>query len=83
MGTAVKSTNKALKSGQGISQAQEKLESVENQLTDLQLELEKEIDKISEVYDLIDERLDEIEIRATSTNITIQLVSLAWVPKIK
>ena len=83
VGTAMKSTNKALKSGQGIAQAQEKLESVQNQLADLQLELEKEIDKISAEYDLYDEKLDEIEIRPTSGNITVQLVSLAWVPKAK
>ena len=81
VGTAVKSTSRALKSDQGINAAQETLQSIEAQLEDVQLELEQELEKISERYDMLKEKLDVVEVRATSSNITVQLVGLAWVPR--
>ena len=81
VGSAVKSTSKALKSGQGIGQAQETLQSVQEQLNTLSLDLENQVMKISEDFDVSFEQLEEVEIRATSNNITIPLVALAWVPK--
>ena len=78
MGTAVKSTTRAMKSGEGITQAEETLQSVEAQLEAIQLELEQEMEKIIEEYDLQDEIFEEVQIRTTSTNITIHLIGLAW-----
>jgi hypothetical protein len=83
VGTAVKSTSRALKSGEGIAQAQETLRSVETQLEQLELELEQQVEKISESYNLLEEKLEEVEIRATSGNIAVHLVGLAWYPSIK
>lgn len=80
VGTAVKSTSRALKSGQGITQAQETLESIETQLEELQLELEQQVEKISNDYDMLQENLEELEIGASSGDITVHLVCLAWVP---
>lgn len=81
VGSAMKSSSKALKSGQGIEQAQETLESVQNQLQELSQELENQVLKISDDYDVTTDHLEEVEIRATSNNISIPLVALAWVPK--
>ncbi|MCD8575015.1 MAG: DUF87 domain-containing protein [Erysipelotrichaceae bacterium] len=81
VGSAMKSSSKALKSGQGIEQAQETLESVQNQLQELSQELENHVLKISDDYDVTTDYLEEVEIRATSNNISIPLVALAWVPK--
>jgi hypothetical protein len=83
VGTAVKSTGRALQSSEGINQAQETLQSVETQLDDLKFELEQQVDKITDSYNMLLENLEEVEIRATSTNITIHLVALAWVPHVK
>jgi len=80
VGTAVKSTTRALKSGQGIDNAQETLQSIEAQLAELQEELEQQLEKISDSFDMLDEKLEDVEIRAASENITIHLVGLAWVP---
>jgi hypothetical protein len=79
VGTAVKSSSKALKSGQGIEQAQETLKSVEDQLEALRIELETQAEKISDTFNISEERFEEIDIRPTSTNITIPLCALAWV----
>lgn len=79
VGTAVRSTSRAMKSGESISQAQDTLQSVENQLETLKLELEAQVEKVSENYNVLEERLETIEVRATSTNITMHIVALAWV----
>jgi prefoldin subunit 5 len=83
VGTAVKSTSRALKSGEGIAQARETLRSVEAQLEQLELELEQQVEKITQSYNLLEEKLEEIEIRATGGNIAVHLVGLAWCPSIK
>lgn len=83
IGTAVRSTSRAMKSGEGIDQAKEVLETVETQLEDLNLELEEALNAITEKYDRIVEQVEEIEVRATGTNITIHLVGLGWVPTSK
>jgi uncharacterized membrane-anchored protein YhcB (DUF1043 family) len=80
VGSAMKSSSKALKSGQGIEQAQETLRSVESQLEALRLELENQSDQIFDRFNVSDEVFEKIDIRATSTNISIPLCALAWVP---
>ena len=80
IGTAVKSTSRALKSGEGIDQAQELLESINLQLEELQTELEGQLTDINAKYDVLKEELEEIDIRAISENITVHLVGLAWEP---
>ncbi|HBK84709.1 MAG TPA: hypothetical protein DDZ53_01605 [Firmicutes bacterium] len=79
--TAVKSTTRALQSGEGIAQAEETLKSVEAQLAELQFEVEQEVEKVSEKYNVQDEQLEEVQIRATSTNIAVHFVGLAWSSK--
>lgn len=81
VGTAFKSTTRAFQSGEGIDQAQETLQSVETQLQELEMELNQEVEQLSEGYDLTTEKLEEVEIRVTSENITVQFVGLAWVPQ--
>lgn len=80
IGSAVKNTSKALKSGQGINQVQETLESVQAQLDSITSELENQALKIADDFDVSFETFEEVEIRATSNNISIPLLALAWVP---
>ena len=77
-GTALKSTNRARTSGESVNQAEESLQSVELEIEELQLELEQEIEKISLKYDMDNEELETIEIRATANNITVPFIGLAW-----
>ncbi len=81
IGTAVKSTSRALKSGEGIEQAKETLETVNDQLVKINEELEQQLEEIASHYEMIKESLEEVEIRATSQNITVHLVGLAWNPQ--
>ncbi len=80
VGTAVKSTTRAFQSGEGIAQAQETLQSVEAQLAQLESEIEQQVEKISASYNMLEEKLEEVEVRATGGNITVHLVGLAWCP---
>jgi len=82
IGTAMKSTSRALKSGEGIEQAEELLKSIELQLEALQTQFEQESTEINTQYDVLQESLEEIEIRANSENITVHLVGLGWVPEV-
>lgn len=83
MGTAVRSANRAAQSGGTVAQAQESLQAVEAQLLELEAELTREVEKVSEVYSVINDQLEEIVIKPTSTNITVHLVGLAWAPHAK
>ncbi len=81
MGTAVKSTSRAFQTSESISQAEETLKAVGAQLEDIRLELEEEMGKIKDQFDLQDEVFEEVQIRTTSTNITIHFIGLAWKAK--
>ena len=83
VGTAVRSANRARQSGEGIAQAQETLRTLEEQLRALDNELQQEVDKVAATYNLMEEKLEEIVIRPTLTNITVHLVALAWTPHVK
>jgi hypothetical protein len=83
VGTALRSANRARQSGAGISQAEETLQSLEEQYQALQAELEREVEKVADSYNLLDEKLEEVIIRPTATNITVHLVGLAWIPHLR
>ena len=83
IGTAVRSTSRAFKSGQEISGAVETLQSIEAQIQELQFEFEQQLEKISANYNMLEEKLESVEIRAISGNITVHFMGLAWVPEIK
>jgi hypothetical protein len=80
VGTAVRSAGRAHQSGSGISQAEETLRSVEAQLRELESQLQQQLERVAEIYNPLDEKLEEVNIRATSSNITVHLVGLAWCP---
>ena len=65
---------------EGIEQAQELLQSTEGQLENLHAELEQQLAEITSKYDMINETLEEVEVRAISENIAVHLVGLAWTP---
>jgi len=83
IGTAVRSTSRAFKSGREISGAVETLQSIEAQIQELKLEFERQLEKVSAGYDMLEEKLEDVEIRAVSGNITVHFVGLAWVPEEK
>lgn len=78
VGTAVKSTTKAMKSGEAIAQSKETLETLEAQMAQLELDLEQEIGKLTEKYDVSLETLESVSIRPAAGGIVLQLFALGW-----
>lgn len=81
MGTAMRRTSQALKSGQGIDQAEERFLLVQQEIEALNATLEDKITEISSKYDAIKDDIESIDVRALSGNITVHLVGLAWIPE--
>lgn len=79
VGTAVKSTTRAMKSGEAIAQSKETLETLEAQMTQLELELEQEIAKLTEKYEISQEELEKVMIRPAAGGIALQLFALGWI----
>jgi hypothetical protein len=78
VGTAVKSTTRAMKSGEAIAQSKETLETLEAQMAQLELDLEQEIGKLTEKYDVSLETLESVSIRPAAGGIVLQLFALGW-----
>jgi hypothetical protein len=63
-----------------VARANETVESVQQQLTDLQTQFDTESAALTEKLDPLSETLETISIKPRKTDILVQLVSLAWAP---
>jgi len=63
-----------------VARAEATVESVQQELADLDATLSNEIAALDTTYDPASEELDEIRIRATSKDITVAVFGLAWRP---
>lgn len=80
VGTAMRSANRAMSSGDSIEQAEEDLRAIESQILVVQKELERELSSLAEKYNVIEEEIQQISINPTYSNIIVHLVGLAWKP---
>jgi hypothetical protein len=84
--TISKATGAARKAGRAfeesgdVSRANDTVESVQQQLTDLQAQFEAESNALAEKVDPLTEVLETVTVKPKKTDILIQLVSLAWAP---
>ena len=63
-----------------VGRAQESLEVVQQQLTQLNQEFQLEADALASAYDPMIERFESLEVAPTRANVSVKLVALAWVP---
>jgi hypothetical protein len=63
-----------------ISRAQETMEVLQQQLADLEAEFKAEAEVLGGRSDPMTERLETVTVRPTKQNISVRLVTLAWVP---
>jgi hypothetical protein len=80
VGTAVRKAGGIGKTAREIEHARERRETVQTELQKLQDELENEVAALEGTLDPALIELEEVSIRATSTNIDIQLFGLVWLP---
>ena len=80
MGTAIKTAGGAHKESQDVSRAEQTVAKVQADLATLNAELEKEVAALDTAFNAQVEELDEILVRAKSTDINVALTGLVWLP---
>ena len=71
---------RAMKEAKDIERAEENLEALQNQRTELQARLEEEIEQITRSIDPLREELVPFAIRPKKKDISVSLVGLSWAP---
>jgi hypothetical protein len=77
---AVRGIGRSAKEQQDISRAAETVEALQAQLAELEADLQAESDALEAKIDAQNEQLATIIIKPKKTNISVQLVTLAWAP---
>ena len=79
--TAARGVSRSMKESQDIGRAQDTVESLKQQLTDLENDLNAQIDQLNLKFDPQQEVFETFELRPKKTNISVRLVSLVWEPQ--
>ena len=80
VGTAMRSASRVKKENMDVARATERAASIRLQLTELDERLQEDIDTIELSLDTDVEKLEEISIKPKSTNITLEVFGLTWMP---
>lgn len=78
--TSARGLSRTRKESQDIERAGETVQMLNGQLAELEQELQQEIAKLENRFDPLTEQLETVSVKPKKTNITVRLVSLAWVP---
>jgi len=80
VGTAMRSASRTKKEKMDVVRAEEKAEAIRQQITELDERLQEDIDNIEFSMDAETETLDKISIKPKSSDITLEIFGLAWMP---
>ena len=80
MGTAMKSAGQMQKEKMDVTRARESAEAIREQLNQLELQLQGDIQKLEETYDPASEELKEIKVNPKTTDMSLRVFGLAWMP---
>ena len=80
MGTAIRTAGGARKEAADVERAKQTAEKVKTDIAVLSRELEKEVAALDTSFDAQSEALDEIVVRAKSTDIHVAITGLVWLP---
>jgi hypothetical protein len=69
-----------MKEQQDIGRAQESVETLQEQRAKLDAELQAETQQLEAKIDAQNEQLEKVSIKPKKSNISVQLVALAWAP---
>lgn len=78
--TAIRSAGRVLKESKEVSQAEENVAVLQQQLADLEAQFKSESESLTAATDPLNEKLDTLSIKPTKANIAVKLVALAWTP---
>jgi Helicase HerA, central domain len=77
-GSALNKAGRAYREGQDVTQAAENVSEYSAQLQELQTQLQTELETLQAVD--VEEKLDEVQIKPKQTDVTLQVIALAWAP---
>jgi len=80
MGTAMKSAGRMGKEKMDVARARETAEAVRQQLAELETRLQQDIDGLEATFDPSSETLEEVRVKPKSTDITLRIFGLTWLP---
>jgi hypothetical protein len=80
MGSAIKTAGSASKEAADVARAQQTAGKVKADILALNKQLEKEVSDLDTAFDAQAAELDEIVVRAKSTDIHVAVTGLAWLP---
>jgi hypothetical protein len=79
--TAARGVGRTMKESQEIERAQEALEATRQQKAELEAQAQADVDALGGAMDPLSEPLDTIALKPKRTELTVQLVALAWAPE--
>jgi hypothetical protein len=80
VGSAMRSASRMQKEKMDVTRAQERSAAIEAQLSELEVRMQEDIEKIEFSFDPEFEELEEIRVKPESRDITLEVFGLAWVP---
>ena len=80
IGSAIKTAGGARKEAADVARAEELAKKTEADIAALNQALEQEIADLDTAYNAQDEELDEVVIRAKTTDVHVPLIGLVWMP---
>jgi hypothetical protein len=80
MGTAMKSAGRLGKEKMDVARARETAEAIREGLNQLELQLQGDIQNLEGIYDPASEELKEIKVKPKTTDMSLRLFGLAWMP---
>jgi len=78
--SAMRSASRSMEESKDVSRAGDTLESIQQQISDLQAEFDSDVNNLDQKFDSLSEPLAKIVIKPRKSDILVQLVSLVWVP---
>lgn len=78
--TAIRGAGRAIKESKDVSQAEENVEALQQQLADLEAQFKTETDALAVATDPLNEKLETVSLKPSKANIAVKLVALAWTP---
>jgi hypothetical protein len=79
--TAARGVSRSARERQDIARAEETVEALQAQLTDMEAEFQEETDALEAKFDPTGEELETVELKPTKTNISVDTLVLAWIPE--
>jgi len=78
--TAARGVGRTMKESQDIERARQTLAAAEQQKAELEAHAQADIDALGGALDPLTETLEPVTLKPKRTDVTVQLVALAWVP---